>query len=73
MWPSMEANREQFSLTFFYKILSSTMPFETVVSGVAQETVLALLFLLFLLLIDDYSESVGQITGFSMTESSTEE
>ena len=28
MWPSMEASREQFSLTFFYKILSSTMPFE---------------------------------------------
>ena len=28
MWPSMEANREQFSLTFFYKIFSSTMPFE---------------------------------------------
>ena len=27
MWPSMEASREQFSLTFFYKILSST-PFE---------------------------------------------
>ena len=76
MWPSMEASREQFSLTFFYKILSSTMPFEkkkTVVSGVAQETVLALLFLLFLLLIDDYSDSVGQMTGFSMTEFSTEE
>ena len=45
----------------------------TVVSGVSQETVLALLFVLFLLLIDDYSDNVGQITGFSMTESSTEE
>ena len=28
MWPSIEASREQFSLTFFYKILSSTMSFE---------------------------------------------
>ena len=32
MWPSMEASREQFSLTFFYKILSSTMPFEKKIS-----------------------------------------
>ena len=28
MWPSIKASREQFSLTFFYKILSSTMSFE---------------------------------------------
>ena len=28
MWPSMEASREQFSLTFFYNFFSSTMPFE---------------------------------------------
>ena len=28
MWPSMEASREQFSLTLFYQIFSSTMPCE---------------------------------------------
>ena len=28
MWPSMEVSKEQFSLTFCYKILSSTMPFQ---------------------------------------------
>ena len=76
MWPSMEAIRELFSLTFFFTNFFQAQCLLrkiSVVSGVSHETVLALLFLLFLLLINDYSDSFGQITGFSMTESSTEE